>query len=216
MDMSQDKRRQRGFSRRKFMQSAAASAAVATSGTMLAGPAQAKKKTPHLDADVVLQNGRIYTMDEHGTVASSVAIKDGRFMEIASGSAHLRTGPRTRIVDLRGSTVVPGIIDNHNHLVLMGNRPGYHTPLENAHSLAEALEIYAARANEVPKDAWITTIGGFHSNHLYVDPSKKDTGRLPTQDELDKAVPNHPVFMCISFTGPGATNSVGRSILEAN
>ncbi len=214
--MSQDKRRQRGFSRRKFMQSAAAASAAAASGTMLAGTAQAKGKTPHLDADVVLQNGRIHTMDEQGTVASSVAIKDGRFMEIASGRAHIRTGPRTRIVDLRGSTVVPGIIDNHNHLVLMGNRPGYHTPLENAHSIAEALATIAARVAEVPRDAWITTIGGFHTNHLYANPADKTTGRFPTLTELDSVAPNHPVFMCISFTGPGATNSRGRSILEAN
>jgi len=214
--MKQDKRRQRGFSRRKFMQSTAAGAAAATGSTLLAGPAQASKpKKPNLDPDVILENGRIHTMDDHGTVASWVAVKDGRFMDVGRGSSQVRAGRKTRVIDLGGRTVVPGIIDNHNHLVLMGNRPGYHTPLENAHSLAEALEIYAVRAKEVPKDAWITTIGGFHSNHLYVDPSKKDTGRLPTQDELDKAVPNHPVFMCISFTGPGATNSAGRSLLEA-
>ena len=212
--MSQDKRRRRGFSRRKFMQSAAASAAVATSGTMLAGAAQAKKKTPHLDADVVLQNGRIHTMDEHGTVASSVAIKDGRFMEIASGRAHIRTGPRTRIIDLRGSTVVPGIIDNHNHLVLMGNRPGYHTPLENAHSIAEALATIAARVAAVPRDAWITTIGGFHTNHLYANPADKTTGRFPTLAELDSVAPNNPVFLSISFSGPSVTNSAGRAILN--
>ena len=116
--------------------------------------------------------------------------------------------------------MVPGIIDNHNHLVLMGNRPGYHTPLENAHSLAEALAIYTARAREVPAGSWITTIGGFHSNHLYENPANTPearlTGRFPTQAELDKAVPNHPAFMMISFAGPGATNSLGRSILEAN
>jgi predicted amidohydrolase YtcJ len=212
--MTQDKRRQRGFSRRKFMQSAAASAAVATSGTMLAGPAQAKKKTPHLDADVVLQNGRIHTMDEDGTVASSVAIKDGRFMEIASGRAHIRTGPRTRIIDLRGSTVVPGIIDNHNHLVLMGNRPGYHTPLENAHSIAEALATIAARVAEVPRDAWITTIGGFHTNHLYANPADKTTGRFPTLAELDSVAPNNPVWLSISFNGPSVTNTAGRNILH--
>jgi predicted amidohydrolase YtcJ len=215
--MSQDKRRQRGFSRRKFMQTTAAGAAAATGSTLLARPAQASKpKTPNLDPDVILENGRIHTMDEHGTVASWIAVKDGRFMDVGRGSSQVRAGRKTRFIDLGGRTVVPGIIDNHNHLVLMGNRPGYHTPLENAHSLAEALEIYAARAKEVPQDAWITTIGGFHFNHLYVDPSKKDTGRLPTQDELDKAVPNHPVFMCVSFTGPGATNRLGRSILEAN
>ena len=215
--MTQDKRR---FSRRKFMQSAAAGAAVAAGGTMVPGAAQAKKKTPHTDPDVILLNGRIHTMDEEGTVASSVAIKDGRFMQIESGRSHIRSGPRTRVVDLQGHTVVPGIIDNHNHLVLMGNRPGFHTPLENAHSLQEALETYTARAKEVPAGAWITTIGGFHSNHLYENPANTPearlTGRFPTQAELDKAVPNHPAFMMISFSGPGATNSLGRSILEAN
>jgi predicted amidohydrolase YtcJ len=212
--MTQDKRGRRGFSRRKFMQSAAASAAAAASGTMVAGPAQAKKKTPHLDADVILQNGRIHTMDELGSVASAVAIKDGRFMEIEGGRAHLRAGPRTRIVDLRGHTVVPGIIDNHNHLVLMGNRPGYHTPLENAHSIAEALATIAARVAEVPRDAWITTIGGFHTNHLYANPADKTTGRFPTLLELDSVAPNNPVFLSISFTGPSVTNSAGRAILN--
>jgi predicted amidohydrolase YtcJ len=155
-------------------------------------------------------------MDEHGTVASSVAIKDGRFMEIASGRAHIRTGPRTRIVDLRGSTVVPGIIDNHNHLVLMGNRPGYHTPLENAHSIAEALAILGARAREpeVPPGAWITTIGGFHTNHLYANAADKTTGRFPTRAELDTVTPNNPVWLSISFNGPSVTNSAGRAILN--
>ncbi|HZO01621.1 MAG TPA: amidohydrolase family protein [Burkholderiales bacterium] len=214
--MSQDKRRQRGFSRRKFMQSAAASAAVAASGTMIAGPAQAKAKTPHLDPDVILLNGRIHTMDGNATVASSVAIKDGRFMEVERGRAHIRPGPRTRLVDLQGRTVVPGIIDNHNHLVLMGNRPGFHTPLENAHSIAEALAIYAARVREVPAGAWITTIGGFHSNHLYANPADPLSGRLPTLAELDSVAPNNPVFIEIGFTGPSATNSAGKTILQAN
>jgi predicted amidohydrolase YtcJ len=214
--MSKQKDKQRGFSRRKFMQSAAASAAVAASGTMIAAPAQAKGKAPHLDPDVILENGRIHTMDGDATVASSVAIKDGRFMEVERGRARIRPGPRTRRVDLQGRTVVPGIIDNHNHLVLMGNRPGYHTPLENAHSLAEALAVIGARTAEAPRDAWITTIGGFHTNHLYANPADKTTGRFPTQAELDAVAPNHPVFMMISFTGPGATNSAGRSILEAN
>ena len=217
--MTQDKRR--GFSRRKFMQGAAAAGAAAASGPLLSDQARAqgskkKKKTPHQDPDLILQNGRIHTMDEDGTVAWSVAIKDGRFIEVERGRGHLRAGPRTRVVDLQGRTVVPGIIDNHNHLVLMGNRPGYHTPLENAHSLAEALATIGARTREVPRDAWITTIGGFHFNHLYANPADKTTGRFPTQAELDTVAPNHPVFMMISFTGPGVTNSAGRSILEAN
>jgi predicted amidohydrolase YtcJ len=210
--MTQDKRR---FSRRKFMQTAAASAAVAAGGTVLGGAAHAdKRKKPNLDPDVILQNGRIHTMDKHNTIASSVAIKDGRFMQVERGRAHIFAGRKTRVVDLRGRTVVPGIIDNHNHLVLMGNRPGYHTPLENAHSLAEALATIEARTREVPRDAWITTIGGFHFNHFYVDPAKKDTGRFPTLAELDKVAPNNPVFLSVSFTGPSVTNTAGRDILN--
>jgi predicted amidohydrolase YtcJ len=214
--MSQDKRRQRGFSRRKFMQSAAASAAAAAGGTMLPTTAQAKKKTPHLDPDVILQNGKIYTMDADATVARSVSIKDGRFMAVETGRGHIRAGPRTRVVDLRGHTVVPGIIDNHNHLVLMGNRPGYHTPLENAHSIDEAKAIIGARAREVPRDAWITTIGGFHFNHLYADLANRPntSGRFPTLAELDSVAPNNPVWLSISFNGPSVTNTAGRNILN--
>ena len=72
-----------------------------------------------------------------------------------------------RIIDLRGRTVVPGIIDNHNHIVLMGNRPGYHTPLENAFSIRDVQETLAARAKGIPRGGWITTIGGFHRNHFF-------------------------------------------------
>ena len=213
--MTRDKRRQAGFTRRKFMQSAAASAAAAAGGTMLGGTAQAKNN-PHPDPDVVLLNGRIHTMDEKNSVASSVAIKNGRFIEVERGRGHIRTGRRTRVIDLRGRTVVPGIIDNHNHIVLMGNRPGFHTPLENAHSLAEALATIEARAKALPRDAWITTIGGFHFNHFYENPALKTTGRFPRLAELDKVAPDNPVFMSISFTGPGAANSRAKSILEAN
>jgi len=215
--MTQDKRRRRGFSRRNFMQGAAAGAAAAASGALLSGAAHAhnkKKKTPHQDPDLILQDGRIHTMDADGTVASTVAIKDGRFIEVERGRAHLRAGPRTRVVDLRGRTVVPGIIDNHNHLVLMGNRPGHHTPLENAHSLAEALAVLGDRAREVPRDAWITTIGGFHTNHLYANPADKTTGRFPTLAELDSVTPNNPVWLSIGFNGPSVTNSAGRNILN--
>ena len=213
--MSKDKRSPRGFSRRKFMQTAAAAAGT----SLIGGTAQAhskKKKKPNLDPDVILQNGRIHTMDAKGTVASTVAIKDGRFMDVERGRAHISAGRKTKVIDLRGRTVVPGIIDNHNHLVLMGNRPGFHTPLENAHSLAEALAIYAARATQVPAGAWITTIGGFHSNHLYANTADPLSGRLPLLTELDVAAPNNPVFIEIGFSGPSATNSAGKAILQAN
>jgi predicted amidohydrolase YtcJ len=219
--MTQDKRQRRGYSRREFIQAAAAAA----SGTMFTTPALAlnprsKKSQPqHPDPDLILVDGRIHTMDARNRVVSSVAIKNGRFVEVGNVGRH-HYGHETRVIDLNGRTVVPGIIDNHNHLVLMGNRPGFHTPLENAYSIPDVQAIYSARAARIRKlknlkvPAWITTIGGFHSNHIYADPADPLSGRLPTLAELDAAVKDIPVFIEIGFVGPSATNSAGKEILE--
>jgi len=218
--MASDKQR-RGFSRRRFMQGAAAAAA---SGSILKSAARKEedadekrgRRPPNDAPDTVLINGKIHTMDDENTVVSSVSITDGRFAEVGHASRG-RHGPNTKVIDLRGRTVVPGIIDNHNHIVLMGNRPGFHTPLENALSIQDVQKIYAARAAGLPnRDAWITTIGGFHTNHLYATPGVSTSGRFPTLAELDAAVLNNPAFMMISFTGPGQTNTVGRDTLRAN
>jgi hypothetical protein len=218
--MAIDSRKQRGFSRRRFIQGAAAAAAASTSMLTRASREEEhedhRRRPPSDDApDVVFVNGKIHTMDDKSRVVSSVSIRDGRFAEVGHGSRS-RHGSDTQVIDLRGGTVVPGIIDNHNHIVLMGNRPGYHTPLENAYSIPDVQAIYAARAAGLPnRDAWITTIGGFHFNHIYANPADPTSGRFPTLQELDAAVPNNPAFMMISFSGPGATNSLGKSILQA-
>jgi predicted amidohydrolase YtcJ len=215
--MTKNRRPPRGFSRREFIQAAAAAAG----GTMFTTPALAfnprsKKSRPkHPDPDLILVDGRIHTMDGPNRVVSSVAIKDGRFVEVGNVSRH-HYGRETKVIDLNGRTVVPGIIDNHNHLVLMGNRPGYHTPLENAYSIADVQAIYKARAARIPPGAWITTIGGFHSNHIYATPGDALSGRLPTLAELDAAVPSNPVFIEIGFVGPSVTNSAGKAILTAH
>ena len=203
-----------GFTRRQFIRSAGAVAAGSALASRAAARDGDRRRDPpgQEDADLVLENGRIHTMDGRGTIASSVAVRDGRFISVGR---HVMRGPRTKTIDLRGRTVVPGIIDNHNHIVLMGNRPGYHTPLENAYSIADVQRIYAARAAAIPRDAWITTIGGFHFNHIYGVPGDFASGRFPTRAELDAAAPNNPVLMMISFGGPGATNSAGKSILQA-
>jgi predicted amidohydrolase YtcJ len=155
--------------------------------------------------ELTLVNGRIHTMDRAHTVAQTVSIRNGRFIAVGDGPP----ARGARVIDLRGRTVVPGIIDNHNHIVLMGNRPGYHTPLENAHSIRDVQDTIAARAKAIPPGSWITTIGGFHRNHLT---GPGETPRLPTLAELDAAAPSHPVYISESFNGPSVTNSAGRAI----
>jgi hypothetical protein len=161
--------------------------------------------------DLIVWNGKIHTMDVSNRVVSEVAIKDGRFVEVGPG-ARTRQGAGTQVINLQGRTVVPGIIDNHNHIVLMGNRPGHHTPLENAYSIADIQAIYAARARGVRPGEWITTIGGFNQNHFF---PPTETPRLPTLAELDIAAPNNPVFILQSFTGPSTTNTLGKQFFEA-
>ena len=117
----------------------------------------------------------------------------------------------TKVVDLRGRTVVPGIIDNHNHIVLMGNRPGYHTPLENAlFGRGRAGRPIGARGAALPRrDAWITTIGGFHFNHLY-EPRK--LAAVPDARRARQRRAEQPgVHDRSAFTGPGVTNSAGKA-----
>src|SRR6267378_2009825 len=130
--MASDNGKRRGFSRRRFIQGAAAAAAA--SGSMLSSAARKEedaeekhgRRPPSDDApDIVFVNGKIHTMDDENTVVSAVSIRDGRFVEVGHASRGLH-GHDTKVIDLRGRTVVPGIIDNHNHIVLMGNRPGFH------------------------------------------------------------------------------------------
>jgi predicted amidohydrolase YtcJ len=211
--VSSDQSKSGGLTRRGVLGTGAAAvagigAAAASTGTAHAagGPPHGRPPTGRGEpGDLALVNGRILTQDRRGTVASDVLIRDGRFAEVGR---NLRTrGLNVRVIDLRGRTVVPGIIDNHNHIVLMGLRPGFHTPLENANSIAEALATLRARAARVPAGRFITTIGGFHSNQFA-------ERRLPTLAEIDAALPDHPVYIQIAFNGPSVTNSRGRAFFE--
>lgn len=159
-----------------------------------------------------LVNGRIHTMDAKDRIVSSVLIRNGRFAAVGHG-AHDAGDDCVREIDLRGRTAVPGIIDSHNHIILLGLRPGRDTRLEFANSIPEALATFTARAKEAKPGEWITAIGGFSRNQFFKAPQPT---RFPTLEELTKAVPDHPVFMMEGFSGPGATNALGRDFLVKN
>ena len=206
----------KGLSRRRVLGAGIAAAVGAAMGVpndaaaaQARGQAAAGAQAAAAD-ELVLVNGRIHTMDAKNTVATTVTIRNGRFTAV--GGAAPRAAAGRRIIDLRGRTVIPGIIDNHNHIVAMGNRPGYHTPLENATSIADVQAIIASRARTAPQGVWITTIGGFHRNHLV---GSSEMPRLPTLAELDKAAPNNPVFISEGFNGPSTTNSLGKKFFDS-
>lgn len=148
--------------------------------------------------DLRLTHGKILTMDARNTVLSSVTIQEGRF-DFSGG----KLNPCTKTIDLHGRTAVPGLIDNHNHIVLLGLRPGYDTRLETAASIADVEALIAARGKSVPAGKFITAMGGWN-------PAQFAEKRLPTLAELDAAASDHPVLLFVAFTGPAVTNSLGK------
>ena len=156
---------------------------------------------------LLLTNGRIHTMDAKRTIVSKVRIANGRFVEVGDGAS--ASGGCTDTIDLRGRTVIPGMIDNHFHVQLVGSRPGYETrAIETAYSIADAQAVIRERAKGVPEGAFITAIGG-------LQPRQFVENRLPTLAELDAAAPRHPVYIHVAFNGPAVTNSLGKRFFES-
>jgi len=202
------------ISRRKFLGTAAAAAAAAGATIRVEEVASAQTPATAIDASgatlqdqtLVLTNGRIHTMDPRNAVVNTVSIKNGRF--IAVGGRAPAAGRGVSVIDLKGRTAVPGLVEPHVHSVSLANRPGYHTILENTTSIKDVQEVLAARAKNVPPGQWITSMGGWH-------PNQWKEHRHPTLQELDAAVPNHPVLLYERFTGPAVTNTLGRKFFDA-
>src|SRR6266446_4309736 len=163
--------------------------AVALAASIAAAPAWADDDEDcKAGGSLRLVNGRIHTIEKKASIVSSVLIKDGKFAAVGHGHDN-DDGDCARTINLHGRTVVPGIIDSHNHILLLGLRPGRDARLENANSINEALATLAARAKEAKPGEWVTSIGGFSRNQFSPDV------RFPNLKELTEAGGDHPVFI---------------------
>ena len=155
--------------------------------------------------DVRLINGKFHTFDPQDRVVNEVTIQEGRIAYIGP-LGNRKVNPCTKVVNLHGRVVVPGLIDNHNHFVLFSQRPGYDVMVETATNIPQAMALLKERAQTVPAGAWVTAIGDW-TPRLFAE------NRLPTLAELDQAVPDHPVFF--ATFGPAVTNSAGKKFFES-
>ena len=200
-----------GISRKRFLTgTAAAGAALGLGGAnaAFANSGSSQPATPRStppDEELILHNGKFRTMDDQNRVFSEVAIRGGRFVEVG------KFGRRGRnAIDLKGRVVIPGLIESCDHIVSFGNyRPGYHTILENATSIAEIQAILAARRAEVPAGEWITSLGAWTAETMFAE------HRLPNRAELDAAVPDRPVLLYQTTVGPASVNSLGKAYFES-
>ena len=179
--------------------------AVLLAGATMAVPAAAQDYCTWA-RDVRLVNGKIHTMDAQNRVVSQVTIQDGRVAFVGAAGNH-KLDPCTKVIDLHGRTVVPGLIDNHNHFILFSMRPGHEIELEVATTIPQAMALLKHRAETTSAGGWVTTVGDWL-------PRQFAENRDPTLAEIDQAVPDHPVLLVPAF-GPDVTNSLGKKFFES-
>jgi predicted amidohydrolase YtcJ len=134
---------------------------------------------------LVLINGKVITVDRSFSIAEGVALAGDRILTTGNeDQLRALAGPATRIVDLKGRTVIPGLMDNHLHGA--GGGPG--VDLSRARSLADVYAAIAARVKQTPAGDVIISNSDWHEAQLKEQ-------RLPLRDDLDKVAPKHPLVL---------------------
>ena len=159
--------------------------------------------------EVVLLNGKIITLDKNLSIKQAVAIQNGRFIAVGSDQEiRLSIWPTTRVVNLSGRTVIPGLNDSYIHATVAGLTWDTDMHWEFTRSLADGLAQIRTAAKERPAGSWIVVAGGWA-------PEQFAERRLPTRAELDATAPKHPVFL--QYLGQAAVlNSAALSALGIN
>ena len=140
-------------------------------------------------ADLILHSGRVTTLDRSNPTATAVAIRDGKFVRVG-GDADVMSlaGSATRVIDLKGRGVLPGLIDNHLHIIRGGLNFNMELRWDGVRSLADAMEMLKRQIAVTPPPQWVRVVGGF-TEHQFAEK------RLPTLEEINALAPDTPVFL---------------------
>jgi predicted amidohydrolase YtcJ len=143
---------------------------------------------PDAAPDLVLSNGRITTLDPALPELRALAVKDGRVAAAGDAAAAAPRGPNTRVVDLRGRRVIPGLDDSHLHVIRAGLHYNLELRWDGVPSLADALRKLKEQAQRTPPPQWVRVIGGWNEWQFA-------ERRMPTLEELNRAAPETPVIV---------------------
>ena len=139
--------------------------------------------------DLILHHGLITTLDRTNPAASAVAIKDGKFVAVGRDIDVMKlAGEKTFVVDLQGRRVLPGLIDNHIHIIRGGLNFNMELRWDGVRSLADAMAMLKHQVANTPPPQWVRVVGGF-TEHQFAEK------RLPTIEEINAIAPNTPVFL---------------------
>jgi len=154
------------------------------------------------DADLILHNGKILTVDSRFSVVEAMAVKGGRISAVGSSAEILKTerGSGTRVIDLHGSSVLPGLNDAHVH-VLGAALSEFRQTLPPLNSISDIQAYIRERAAKTPKGAWIVVPRTL--------PPRLAEMRFPTRQDLD-VTRDHPVAFDGSYVW--SANSLGLKV----
>lgn len=149
--------------------------------------------------DILFINGKIVTLNEANEIVDAIRIRGNKI--IATGEEAKVERKCTKVIDLEGKTVIPGLIDSHIHFIRQGNMPGFEVrEAENATSIQSLLDILKNEAEANPNGSILTVMGGISEIQF-------EEQRMPTKDELDGALPDRPVYIQKGFAGPAVMNN---------
>jgi predicted amidohydrolase YtcJ len=197
------------FSRREFLKTAGGALAGVLTGCTTTGPVHEKALTstvaPPVFADLILHNGNVLTVDPNDRQARAISISQGNIQKVGTDAEVLPfIGPKTRVIDLRGRTVTPGIIDAHNHMLYFGEQLKYQLDIRppRVRTKVDLLNVVKEAAKAKPEGDWIHGCQGFP---LHIKES-------PTRWELDDMSPKHPVFLPHMGGQYGVANSLALKL----
>jgi predicted amidohydrolase YtcJ len=142
-------------------------------------------------ADLVVVNGRVLTMDARQPVAQAAAVRDGVFVAVGrDAEVRALVGPSTRVVDARGRSVLPGLIDSHVHALMVAEAEA-RGAFRDLRSIGEIQDWFRERAAAAAPGTWLWSPRVF--------PTRLRERRLPTREELDAAAPRHAVAVDAAY-----------------
>ena len=159
-------------------------------------------------ADIVFKNGNIYTVNDRQPRAEAIAVKAGRIVFVGSNKdLAAYQGKDTRVIDLLGNTVVPGLTDSHYHLMGVGERE-LTLNLEGTLTLEDFLAKVKKQVDRAKPGEWVTGRGWIET--FWKPPV------FPTRWDLDKIAPNNPIFLTRADGHASIANSAALKIAGVN
>lgn len=159
------------------------------------------------EADIIITNGKISTLDSQNTEVQAVAIFENKILQTGTNNQILKLkGNTTTMIDAQGSRVIPGLFDSHMHVIRGGRF--YNTELrwDGVTSLKRAMEMLKEQAKRTPEGQWVRVVGGWNEYQF-------EEKRLPTIEEINDATGDVPAFILYLY-GKAWLNKAGLKKLN--